>query len=268
MVATSDFPIASGLASSSSFVTALVVAFLYLKGKEELNPGIIANLAYQAEVLEFNEPGGMQDHLAAAYGGVNYLEFSPHIRVGSLPFHLIGNLLVVNSGSIKDDTVSDLKSLRSQIEIATYVVKEVFPEFDLQKTTVEEINALGLEADVERIISGVLKMRDLTRYLVTNLVSNDGAISSVLLGQLFYSQQDIIFNHFQIRNKDVSQTITDLASIGSTGAKINGSGRGGAVIACFPKSHDSKNISKILEEMGYTSLPLAFPGLGAQVSYY
>lgn len=268
MISTSDFPVASGLGSSSSFVTALITAFLHLKGKDDLDPGIIANLSYQAEVLEFNEAGGMQDHLAAAYGGVNYFEFSPHIRVGSLPFHLRGHLLVVSSGSSKENTVSDLKALRSQIEMSTYVVREVLPEFDIQHTTVSEVLTLGLEADVERIVSGVLKMRDLTRYLFTNLVSNDGIISSVLLGQLFFSQQDVIFNHFQIRSKKVSQTITDLASIGANGAKINGTGKGGAVIACFPKNHDIKNISKILEEMGYTSLFLSFPGIGAQVSYF
>ncbi len=267
MISTTDFPVSSGLGSSSSFVTALIVAFLYLKGKEELNPGIIANLAYQAEILEFHEAGGMQDHLAASYGGVNYLEFSPRIRVGNLPFTLMGNLLIVNTGSIKENTVSDLKSLRSEIQTSIQKVREVLPKFDLQKTTVEEVSALGLEANVERVVCGVLKMRDLTRYLVTNLVSNEGMISSVLLGQLFFSQQDIVFNDFQIRSKQVSQTITDLASIGANGAKINGSGKGGAVIACFPKRHNVSNIAKILEDMGYSSFSLVFPGAGAQVSY-
>ena len=34
-----------------------------------------AYLAYLAEVREFNEPGGMQDHVASSLGGINYIDF-------------------------------------------------------------------------------------------------------------------------------------------------------------------------------------------------
>jgi len=46
-----------------------------------LPPAELARLSHEAEVLEFSEPGGMMDHLAAAYGKVISVDFHPEIKV-------------------------------------------------------------------------------------------------------------------------------------------------------------------------------------------
>ena len=41
----------------------------------------ISRLAYAAEVIEFDEPGGMMDHYSSAFGGLIYLEIKQTISI-------------------------------------------------------------------------------------------------------------------------------------------------------------------------------------------
>ena len=54
----------------------------------QADPQNNAELAFHAEVAEFNEPGGKMDHYASAYGGVISLHFAEQIRVRSYPNQL------------------------------------------------------------------------------------------------------------------------------------------------------------------------------------
>lgn len=71
-----DLPARSGLGSSSSFAVGLLNAFHALKGqyasKEQL-----AKEAIHVERVLCNETGGWQDQIAAAYGGMNRIDFGP-----------------------------------------------------------------------------------------------------------------------------------------------------------------------------------------------
>ena len=70
-----DIPIQAGTASSSAMVVSWINFLARMSDqKADLDPEMIADLAYRAEVVEFREAGGMMDQYVSALGGVIYLE--------------------------------------------------------------------------------------------------------------------------------------------------------------------------------------------------
>lgn len=70
-----DLPARSGLGTSSSFAVGMLNAFYALKGKYADKKRLSDDAIYLERVL-CNEAGGWQDQIAAAYGGLNRINFS------------------------------------------------------------------------------------------------------------------------------------------------------------------------------------------------
>lgn len=70
-----DLPARSGLGTSSSFAVGMLNAFYALKGKYADKRKLADEAIYLERVL-CNEAGGWQDQIAAAFGGMNRIEFN------------------------------------------------------------------------------------------------------------------------------------------------------------------------------------------------
>jgi len=104
----SDVPPGTGLGGSSSMAVA-VVSVLYRLVEGELEEYRIADLAYQAERVELGILGGWQDQYAAAFGGFNFMEFTPGnvlvhpLRISDrVRLELESNLLICFTGRTRD----------------------------------------------------------------------------------------------------------------------------------------------------------------------
>ena len=72
-----DLPARSGLGTSSSFAVGVLNAFYALKGKYA-DKKTLAQMAIRLERVLCGEAGGWQDQIAAAYGGLNRIDFTGH----------------------------------------------------------------------------------------------------------------------------------------------------------------------------------------------
>lgn len=70
-----DLPARTGLGTSSSFAVGLLNAFHSLKGKKK-DKRTLADEAIYVERIMCNEAGGLQDQIAASFGGLNRIDFS------------------------------------------------------------------------------------------------------------------------------------------------------------------------------------------------
>ena len=70
-----DLPARTGLGTSSSFAVGLLNAFHSLKGKQK-DKRTLADEAIYVERVMCNEAGGLQDQIAASFGGLNRIDFT------------------------------------------------------------------------------------------------------------------------------------------------------------------------------------------------
>ena len=144
-----DLPARSGLGTSSSFAVGMLNAFYALKGKYADKKRLAKEAIYLERVL-CQEAGGWQDQIAAAYGGLNRINFSasgfevrPVIISPARKKQLNDNLLMFFTGFTRlssevhkandvaaKDKTAQLKEMLSLVDEAERVLTEKTADID------------------------------------------------------------------------------------------------------------------------------------------
>lgn len=127
----SAVPPGASTGTSAAVCVALVGALRALRG-QSLDPGAVASDAHAVEVDRLGQQSGLQDQMAAAYGGVNYVEISSYpastVRqlavAGAVLAALEDRLLLVylgrthSSSAIHEQVIRDLTSAGARGSVA------------------------------------------------------------------------------------------------------------------------------------------------------
>ncbi len=240
-------PINSGTSSSS----ALIVAWIRLLSEFSTKGGIhqaeeIARLAHQAEVAEFNEPGGMMDHYACSVGGVLFQEFGNGVNVSPLP--LIEGAFVLGDSLEPKDTKGILARVRGTIQRGVEQLKVLWPGFSLQTATVAEVQPYlkHLPPTEAAYVQAALENRDLTHE--GRQLLQQQPLDGKQLGHLLNAQQALLREVYQISTPKIDAMLQAALEAGAYGGKINGSGGGGCMFVYAPEN--PQKIAKAIEDVG------------------
>ncbi len=145
-----DLPARSGLGTSSSFAVGMLNAFYALKGKYADKKKLADEAIYLERVL-CKEAGGWQDQIAAAFGGMNRIEFNKDgtYEVKPIIIHperkrqLNDNLLMFFTGFTRfssdmqkenqagyDQKVKQLKQMYDLVDEAEAVLEDKYSDLD------------------------------------------------------------------------------------------------------------------------------------------
>jgi D-glycero-alpha-D-manno-heptose-7-phosphate kinase len=91
--ASASVPPRSGLGGSASLFVAIIGAFNHLEREHRRDLHELAELAWTIERDELKNLGGRQDQYAAAFGGLNFIEFKGHDFVRVNPLKLSSGLV-------------------------------------------------------------------------------------------------------------------------------------------------------------------------------
>jgi len=230
-----DLPARSGLGTSSSFAVGMLNAFYALKGKYADKRKLAEDAIYLERVL-CKESGGIQDQIAASYGGLNRIEFydggfnvSPVIISSDRKKMLSGNLMLFFTGFAR---------FSGKIAAAQEKnIKDKLTELNEMKQLVDEAQkVLVSECDINEFG----KLLDYTWKLkrgITSIISNDSI--------------DEMYNRAM--------------KAGALGGKLLGAG-GGGFILLYVEKDKQENVKNALADLLY--IPFEFENDGTKVIYY
>jgi galactokinase len=241
-----NIPINSGTSSSSALVVAWIKFLLEATDSPMAkSPETIAELAFQAEVAEFKEPGGKMDHYASSLGGIVDIHFENNLEVKRFKSPL--KEFVLADSLIRKDTTGTLGFIKSHVLQGVNEIRSSIKNFSLQNKIEEreEEEIENLPADVRRLLKGTLKTRDITAE-GESLFQSD-SFDHQKFGQLLTSQHEVLRDYLQVSAPKIEQMIETALKEGALGAKINGSGEGGCIFAYTP--HSADRVAESLEKL-------------------
>ena len=221
-------PIAAGLSSSSAMTVAAIRAILEMS-EESLPPEELALRAYDSEVAEFGESGGTMDHYASTVGGVIHVNTVEN-RVTKLASEL-DSFVIGDSREQKEDTVGDLRYIRTTVEAEYEKIEGQIQSFDRRTTPVNRVYELHeTTLSKERnMAEATLRNRDLTgrAFRLLSVPTPD----NTELGAMLKEHHEILRDDLDRSTPKIERMIAAAYDAGALGCKINGSGGGGSMMA-------------------------------------
>ena len=231
-----DIPVNAGVSSSSALVV-MWLRFLVKAQDTQIFPSKeqLGHWSYEAEVLYFNQPGGLMDQYTIAQEGVLFIDTKTGITT-PLTANL-GSLVLAESG-ISKQTLNVLKNARIYGQEAIKAVQQIDKNFDIFSAD---------SSDMEKYMPFVPNLYKnhwkaaVLNYNIT-LKAKDLLLHSnpdiQQLGELMNEHQFLLQECIQNTPEPMITQMNAARKAGALGAKIIGSGGGGCMVAITTKGKE------------------------------
>ena len=231
-----DLPARSGLGTSSSFAVGMLEAFYALKGKYADKKKLSDDAIYLERTL-CAEAGGIQDQIAAAFGGFNRIDFSkdgytvnPVVMSRERKKELNDNLMLFFTG---------FSRFSSDIQKGT--------EKSMKEKTKELLEIYSLVDEAQKILS-----------------DNNADIDEFgkLLDYSWNLKRGISEG---ISTDSIDEQYKKAMDAGALGGKLRGAGGGGFLLLYVPKEKQKSVKNALKDQM---QVPFSFENEGTRIIYY
>ena len=216
---TIDVPAGSGLGASSALVVALIEAFRSAL-QLPLGPYDVARLAFHIERHDLALAGGRQDQYAAAFGGLNFMEFLADDRV------------IVNPLRIRRDYLNEFES--------SLVI--CFTGQSRRSDTIIKEQVSGLQALNAETVSNMHALKQDAAEMKIALLSGDIRRVADILGHSWTAKKKTAAG---VSNEKVEEFYEVAMKAGAWAGKVSGAGGGGFLMLMT----DPENRYQLISEL-------------------
>lgn len=231
-----DLPARSGLGTSSSFAVGMLNAFYALKGKY-IDKRRLAEEAIYLERVLCQESGGLQDQIAAAYGGLNRIDFH-------------------------DDTfdVTPIVISMERKKMLNENLMLFFTGFSRFSSDIQKSQEQAIKAKKNTQLKEMLKLVDEAQFILTTKVDLKE------FGRLLdYTWRLKRGTTSVVSNDSIDELYQKALSAGAVGGKLLGAGGGGFLLFYVEKDKQA-SVRKALEKLLY--VPFEFENHGTRILHY
>lgn len=230
-----DLPARSGLGTSSSFAVGMLNAFYALKGKYADKKKLADDAIYLERVL-CGESGGVQDQIAASYGGLNRINFN------------------ADGYEVNPVIISPERKIQLNRNLMLYFTGFSRFSSDIQKTTQKAL------ADKEKQLLEMLELVDEAERILTS--KTELAEFGRLLDYTWKLKRGISTG---ISTDSIDRLYEKGIEAGALGGKLLGAG-GGGFLLFYVEEDKQEAVHKAMEELLY--VPFEFENSGTRVIHY
>lgn len=234
LILRSAAPVGSGLGASSTF-TVVLAGLLSDYYQLPMTRYEIAQLAWRIERSDVGVLGGLQDHYAAAFGGLNLIEFG-------------ADRTVVHPLRLRDSVTDELQA--SLLLCYTGATRESARIIADQATRVRGQNASAL--------TGLRAQKELAIAMKAALLRGGLGYFGELLGEAWAAKKKI---SPMISTPQIEEAYEVAMRRGATGGKVTGAGGGGHILF-YCDSTRKHHVAEALEKLGMTASEFRFEWRG------
>jgi D-glycero-alpha-D-manno-heptose-7-phosphate kinase len=232
-----DIPSGTGLGSSSSFAVALLNA-LYAHQSVFASKETLARDACALEIERLGEPIGKQDQYAAAYGGINFIQFHPDESVTVQPLTLPKAVMAELEAGLMLFYTGDQRDTRTLLSRQMAVMQSDQSKFDT----------------MSRMVDLAHRMRDL-------LVARDLNGFGTALHEGWEMKRSLADGISQSR---IDDWYAKARAAGAIGGKLAGAGGGGFLLIYAPPAKQAA-VRAALGEL--KTVEFRFDQAGARIAF-